>query len=483
MTMYPYLNLLPIVALSFFIKSFVHLMCVVFMLRNFFSLILSYYSCKRFSRNTNISIIFAISYTLSNVTLYYAVNGMDMGISSSLLFMPLVLFGFYDLMYYQKWVEFSLGLTAIIFCHVMIAIIVLFMTLILIGCNFFQLLKQKFIPLLKALSVTILATAIFWIPFVVFHCSNKISAPESGSLQGIGFLTSVNNTFSNQLFPPCLSVIALIGFILILFIYKSLHKIYKQMFFLAIFFLIMNSNFFPWHLLEKTSLSALQFPYILDVVPQLILCYMFALSVIYLYRNNQYKNLIMPIIIFLLICIQFEGQQNQVDINLNSPKLNTFKVYENAQKNYRVQSQKNFKFMNNDRRIMDINDYWPRNTPSNVSYNVIHQVGIHGNKLLQMHESRNGKFEYNSRREIKSLKLPFIHYNGIAYDVTLDGRRILFHHDKHSLMVVNRLPKGHHLIQIQTSNNMYDYFGMVLSFLGVVCYIFELIKRRKKVHD
>lgn len=112
MAMYPKLNLYPIVSLSFLIKSFTHLVYMTFILKTFLSLLIAYISSYSINRNRKISFLFSTSYSLSSIVLFYSFGNMDMGVSSSLIFLPLVLFGVYELMNdYTHWKELCMGIT------------------------------------------------------------------------------------------------------------------------------------------------------------------------------------------------------------------------------------------------------------------------------------------------------------------------------------------------------------------------------------
>ncbi|WP_353322779.1 hypothetical protein, partial [Apilactobacillus kunkeei] len=114
MALYPQLGMLPIAVLSLVIKSFIPLVYTVLMLRNFFALLVAYFASYSYNHNRKISFIFASGYTLAATVLFHAVISYDIGRSSSIIYLPLILFGFLNLLERNDWIELSLGMSAII---------------------------------------------------------------------------------------------------------------------------------------------------------------------------------------------------------------------------------------------------------------------------------------------------------------------------------------------------------------------------------
>lgn len=124
MSMYPKANLYPIVLLSYFFNDFTKLIPIIFVLRNLLSFLISYYSCYSYNKNRKVSFLFSISYTLTPLLLFYGVQGYDIGVSSSMIFMPLILFGFLGLLKNNDWIELTIGMSCIILCHILNSVII-----------------------------------------------------------------------------------------------------------------------------------------------------------------------------------------------------------------------------------------------------------------------------------------------------------------------------------------------------------------------
>lgn len=490
MSMYPYINLIPIVILTFFIKSFVLLMPIIFILRNFLSLMIGYYSCNHFCKNKYISFLFSLTYTLSTLVLHYAFRSMDMGVSSSEIFMPLVLFGFLELIHNNHWLEFSSGLTLIIFCHVVNTLIVFSLIFLLIIFNFKQLNKIKLILLVKSFSLTLLTTAVFWASLVFLELSNKIIPPHFVGipLSGISFDSYFYNAVSTN--AGCyMDFFALIGLLLSVLNYKKLDNYSVQMFWIAIMYIFVCSNFFPWSILNYTFIEPIiQFSYRLFVIPQMLLCFLFSKNILALSNNKHGKFIILIISSILVIFLQVVGQQKVVNKNINSPELRTFQKYERSQRKpfnrvpkYRVDNQRDFDVLVDSPKIL-YTDYWPKASIS--KFHEVEKSKATYNRILhvKVHPKGNGKFVFSAPCEIPKLQLPFLFYHGIHYQVRMDHKAVSYGNE-HSYMCVRHVPKGKHILKISNHYGLVDYISFIMSITGIVIYLTLDIRAIKLHHN
>ncbi|WKN29135.1 YfhO family protein [Apilactobacillus kunkeei] len=465
MTMYPYINLFPIIILSFIIKSFVHLVYFTFILRNFLSLIVAFLACYSFCKNKWTSFIFSISYVLSTMTLFYSFILMDMGVSSSLIFIPLALFGTFKLISDRKWVELSIGMSALIFCHVITAVMVSILVFVIIIVNWRLMINKKsLISLFKFVLTTLLLTSVFWIPFTFLYMHNRISLPNVWwQLSGTDVNTFMGFVFNNSvtlrvnvISVRYITTIAFIGIILGIICYKNMKKFDKQIFWIAIASLFLTSSLFPWNELNDTFIkSTLQFSWRIFIVTQILLCYIFAIGVIQLCKNKKQVFGMTCLIVFAVISMQISGQKEIVD--------------------YFAQNKYDIHHIIKDNQGL-YTDYFPQESLK-ISNNVSkHLATISKKKNIPVKLLGNGKFKFKLSKKINSIKMPFIIYDGVDYQVKVDGRNSKFHSDKHAQLTLGHMNKGKHTVQVIVHKSRYNYLSYVLSALGIVILLFSWIK-------
>lgn len=458
MSMYPKINLLPIVFLSFFIKSFVKLLYVIFILRNFFSLVISYFSCLKFTKSKGVSYIFSISYTLSTFTLFYCFKSMDMGVSSSLIYLPLVFFGSYELLKNNKWKELTLGISAVMFCHIITAIMSIVLVFIILCVNYKKSLKvEKIISLFKAIISTVLITAIFWIPFLIISANNSISMPyDLIPLEGINYNEFVEGVFNNGI-DQFINVFAFLGIVLSIINYKKLSIYSKQMFWISVTFLILSTKFFPWNLLRHTFLEyTFQFPYRLLVISQILFIYLFSEQIVRFMVNKNVKSIIIIVLSLFILCVQLTAQKD-IATNANNSVNNNIMNSVNSNVSYYT-------------------DYFPEDSVS-LKDNIANHWATYGNnKKVTVHLLGNGKFAFKLNKTTKSFKLPFLIYNSINYQIKVDGRNTRFYADDHSQLTLGHMNKGKHIVQVIVHKSWYDYLSYVLSVIGVMVLVFAWVR-------
>lgn len=460
MTLYPKVNIIPIVLLSFFVKSFVHLVYLTFILRNFLSLLVSYFSCYKFIYDKKISVLFSVSYTFSSLVLFYSFTTMYIGITSSLIFLPTVLFGCLGFIRDGKWIELTIGISFIICSHVINTLMSIILVLIFLIINTKKISDKHHLKLIyKATIVISLLSSFYWIPFVILNIKNKISLPIDGSvLRGLDYNTFVSSVFNNQP-TECITIVALIGVVLSIINYRTLSLFSKQMFWVSTAIILISTSFFPWNVLNSTLLREIfQRSSRLFIFPQLLLCYLFAENLILICKSNKSKLYTIIISACAIMMIQFTGQREIVD----------------AGRNNQVNSAANINTMENG--VQYYTDYFPKNSLG-WKYQIInHQVYYDDNRKSKVKLLGNGRFEFKLDEYSRTLKMPFLIYNGINYQVKLDGNNYKFYSDKHSQLTINNVNKGKHTVQVIVHKSWYDYLSYVLRSLGVVILLYSLIK-------
>ena len=478
MAMYPKINLYPIVLMSFFIKSFVTLIHVTFILRNFLGLVLTYYSCYFYTKNKNVSMVFSVVYAISLIVLGNVITGFDLGVSSSTLFLPLVLFGSLDLLTRNNWIELTIGISTIVLCHVLNTIIVLIYLFFFFVINirkFQQINTRK--SLYKFILCTTLITSFFWIPFIILFVNNKISSP-------IATLPLTGEAFNDMIITPFngaegafLSLFAVLGLVVGIIYYKKMSKYSKQLFWISIIVLIISSQLFPWSMLDHTFIkNTFQTPARLYIIPQLLLSYIFSENIYRIHFINKKRTFTTFFVIFIAVIFQVSKQEQIV--NNNKPTIGMKSDY-SKDIGFDLISKYGYKNLINSNRAGVI-DYFPKESVSlDNEIRFHHATYDNGSNYIQMKALRNGIFTFNSNKKIFNFVLPFLYYKGIDYQVKLDGKDVKGYPNKNSLMTINNIHKGKHRVQIIVHKTKAEIVSYILSLTGLLILIGSILRRHK----
>ncbi|MGQ2282049.1 hypothetical protein [Apilactobacillus kunkeei] len=468
MSMYPQFNLLPMVILTFIFKSLINLYNVSFIIIVFFDLLISYFSSLGYNKNKRISFIFSISYVVNTRLLfYYCGVAYSIGTVTSISFLPFVLFGFLSLLDKNKWVELSFGLSAILLSHVISfgASIMLVFILFIVNIHEFKD-RKKIFALFKSAITTLMLTSIFWIPFVLISIKNNLNIPRIDYIAGDSSST-IFSILDNKV-TSSITLIALIGLILCIVYYRRLNPKLRQLFWTSIAFIIISSSLFPWHIAGSTFLIHLQFPYRLNIIPQLLLCYLFAEIFYLIIREQKNSFVIIALVSLATLCLQMDAQKETVGNFSNRPE----SVGQNIGGFYTVaRSDKEFRNIINMKASST--DYYPQSSLNSVN-NIIDSVAVYdkGNKL-PVDSMGNGKFSFKISKNISKLTLPFLYYNGIDYQVKLDGNTVKGYSNKNSMMTIDNVDKGEHFVQIIVHKTKAEMISYVFFFIGLVILLSE----------
>lgn len=470
MSMYPNFSLIPFVILTFIIKSQVALYNIMFMLGSFLCFLICYFSSYTFKSNKTISFIFSVSYTLSTLILSSFFNGLSFGTLASVYFLPLVFFGFLSLLENNKWIELSLGMIGIVLSHVISSgISILFLTIMfLININKFKS-YERVISLIKAITVTVLTTSIFWLPFITLKFNNDIYIPAISDLQGTSFsilFSSIDNIVS-----AVVSLSGILGLIFSVINYKKMSGYLKQMFFVSIFFMIMTSNLFPWSILSHTFIIHLQYTMRLYVIPQTILCYLFAFNISIFMEQVKNRFLWLSSIVLSILFLQLGAQETLVNNYRNRPELTS--PY-NYNINFIVKNNKEFNNLLNSEHSS--HDYYPQSSISKMD-DIFNHVATYGNnKYLTVKPQGNGEFYFKAPQKINKLSLPFLYYNDVNYQVKLDGKTVKGYSNINSFMTIDNINKGNHHVQIIVNKSKSEIASYILSTIGLFILIIAIIR-------
>ena len=251
---YPWVTLLPFIFFGLLVKNSVIAIYIGIAFYTFLTLTFTYWTTKKFSNNNLQSFMTAIIYTFCSYRTIDIYARFALGEFIALTFLPLCVYGLYAIVLgnSKDWPFLGFGMSFVLLSHLLS--VVLYAIFLFLG---------------KAILISILSSAIFWIPFLEQETYQKISQPDKMDMVAQALLPSkvIIESLNNNLTRGDAGNTYNIGIILFLAIiigiaqYKDWNKNYKIIYLLGIVFLFVSTSLLPWNLIEKTPLSIIQFPW------------------------------------------------------------------------------------------------------------------------------------------------------------------------------------------------------------------------------
>ncbi len=259
---------------------------------NILTCVISYHCFRGIFQKSTTALVGSAAYTLSTyrlMLLYYTTRG---GMYTAYAFLPLILYGVYLIYYdnhnynYRSWLYTSLGMTALIHCHLLSAEMVflsLALLIILSARHFFQ--KGSVIAMIKAVVVSLGLNIGFLIPMLDYMGDGFYVSSDSwkkyydyiqkNGTDLSGYLNIFRDTDSYHA-PDFLLVCGILLFLLLLLFLPKQESTEKQCKFrtagiysaiLSIILCFMSTKYFPWDFIEESfeilrmPINSIQYPH------------------------------------------------------------------------------------------------------------------------------------------------------------------------------------------------------------------------------
>lgn len=509
MSLYPYINILPVAVLSLFVKSDITLVYISFDLNIFLSYIISYYGSLRFSKSKSTSILFSVFYSSSITFLAYGFYNMDLGALTSITVMPLIIFGIFNLINNNRWLELAIGMILLIFSHVLSTIIMFLFICLVLLINLKKINRAIIISLIKAITLTLMITSIVWIPAIhlLFNNIGQIYPPGMFHLTGVNLLTLIKNGVSNRI-TYNLSIFSVIGIFLPLILYKWIYikfdRNIKQMYGVAIFVILMCS-FFPWQITNYSIFKAIrvfQFTWRFYVIPECLLSYVMAFCIVSCISLKQVRAIFMLLLIFCAVAFQLYDQHQLINEAINSPSFTKTYVHDHnfiskgdpqhnipSLKNihfkyrkkpsfpfYKITNDNQLRLLTNVYTVENTPDYYMKDSLPKLNY-INNNLGVHNNQSLEIKHIGYDTFSFDNKKRLNHLYLPLIHYNHENVHVYMDNHVTQFYSNKNDLISLSNINSGTHKIYIQYKPNLFlIMIKIILLIIGLTWLILLSLK-------
>ncbi|EEI72598.1 hypothetical protein GQR93_13815 [Lentilactobacillus hilgardii] len=483
MSMYPKLPLYLFVACRLIIQQPIISYYVGIILMTFIGMVVAYFCYLSVERGKKIgAYIFAIIYMMSGLIVNYNFYMGDIGISFSLIFLPLAFTGLFHWISTGKYKMLTLGISLICLSHVLNVIFVIVTMIIFTLINIQKLSKAKIVNLLKSIGITILITSSFWLPALSFGTSTKMVKPYNALLQGINIPDYLLRSLSNNV-TYGITFFAVLGLVLGSIYYRRLPTYIRQALWVAIGYFLISSNLFPWKIFQHTGFRLIQFPWRLLIFTQLFLVFIFSYLISRLLEQSSHKQingLITAMLIIVTVALSLNTQQRHLKFELGAPEIsapldeNYGIGFKNTVAWYKITNKYEY------HHLMAFNstgDYLPQNafTVFKQIASKSHFAALHSPDGLLPTTLKSGAdqstISFQTSQITNKIELPFVIYNH-HYQIKLDSKKIPLNISKHQLLLIKNVKAGTHTVHVQYKNNAITIAVALMTVAGLIAIIY-----------
>lgn len=304
---YPWLTLYPM----YFFYSLSGDLTVSFQIYLFLltllTMLISYFIMYRIKKQHTKALIFSLIYSFAT---YRATNifvRSSVGEILAQVFLPIVFLGCYEIFTrnYKKWYILSIGMTLIVYSHLLsVAILAILILVTLVTSFFFWDFKLKrLLSLFYATILTILLSAFFLLPFLEQSSAQELKVPTGKNINGILPSSLFQEIINNNLLGYSIGLVIFLCAIYGILKSKSLLKTDQYIFYFGIVLLIMSTTLFPWKGLSNTPLTSIQFTWRLHAFSSLFIAYGISalLNIVDAYLKRSYQFILITSAILVIL--------------------------------------------------------------------------------------------------------------------------------------------------------------------------------------
>ncbi len=321
---YPWLTMYPMYILYKLTGSYVLGYKLYYVLLSVVTMLLSYWSMLKITKNKAGAYVFAIIYAFSSYRFADVFNRAALGESIALAFLPLVLLGIYKICFenYKEWRKLAAGMTLLAYSHMLSLVMataftgVLFLIAIITQDNR----GKRFVSMVKAACLSLALSAAMIVPMAEQMLKNDLFTPSGDggtmsksaySLAEIIKFTVINNPAGRGV--GAMSLAAFLMTIVLLICGIILHgrfttddKFVIWLLLIGIVMFVATADILPWHYLgDNTPLSTIQFVWRMNAYPTLAFAAAFSILLSKAMSSDR-KNVI---ILITIVTLAFAGVQ------------------------------------------------------------------------------------------------------------------------------------------------------------------------------
>lgn len=437
----------------------------------------TYYCTYKMSKKVTSSSFMTILYVFSLYRAFDVYQRAALGESLAFIFLPVILYGIYEILYGQKkkWYILTIGFTGIIYTHVLSSVLAFCMLLLFLLLSINRL-QTKIIYFVVAGGVTILLSSFFIFPMVeqmasnTFYLNTYTLATPSDTMYSLGTLWR-SITLNNK--GSAIIGLGYVPFLPLIYRFNIKKKntiisFADKCLLIAMIFLLMTTNYFPWK--HFHMLDVIQFTFRLFALVTLLMA--FSCSVYIAYAVKKKYHLIGLLVILLSLSI------------------NNASTIAQYYKDFRIHDKNQFRGEQTFKDSYDIgagSEYLPSVTKIDVLKSRKKdevKTRNHTTKLSRIAKEGNELYINFDAKNKDTLELPMIYYKG--YEVKINNEIVPVKMSNNGLIEVPIQGKGKIEISYPgTGIQKFSFYTSITTFIILMIFILlrSIIKNKKKKHS
>lgn len=447
--------------------------------------IVAYWIGNKFWKNKNKALAFSVLYTFSAYTFDIFFGSFSLAQASAMAFLPCVAYGTYSIFFTDKkdWLILSLGMSGTIYCHLVSTLIYssLIVSIIVIAFLFKKININNLVTFGYSVITTLFITSFFWLNFLTIYLKNhSINTPVSSNISGYSV-----SEFTEALLNSILGLVITICFIIVLLNWEKLDLRAKMIGILSLVYIFISidiSNVF-WHFFNKTPIKHIQGVIRFRVLITFLILVCIISASNYIFKNQTQQLLVIASLIcitWLSNCYAFINNRNQ-----NNTVSNYYVLHQSTPfGNYRINNNKDFEETTEGTYGGVGNlDYWPSTSLKNSNSLIKGEILLnHKEQIIPTKPIYNGVIFHLKTSTNEIVKLPFFIYNGLHYNVLVNGNDVKEARINDGCLKV-KVNKGNNVIKVQTRfTNLQKIFACI-SIISFILLLIILVINGKRLRE
>ncbi len=266
---YPFITFYPVALIRFILgfSPITSYYAFVFLLQ-IATLLLCYFIGRKMWTSRLAAFAFAVMYGFSSYRLLDVFSRAAVGEMIALTFFPLAIYGMYAIIKGNKlgWLPLALGMTLLVYSHLLSVVFVAVILLILFLCYLPQFLEDrgKLFQLIYAILATIILAAITIFPLLEQMRGTKLTTGFKPILEefkipfGEDLLTSLTNQMNAG--DVNVGLFVILAMVLGLIFWRKISKFSRVLLMTAVV-LFLTEGLLDWNLVQNTPIAGIQFPW------------------------------------------------------------------------------------------------------------------------------------------------------------------------------------------------------------------------------
>ncbi|KRL02149.1 hypothetical protein [Liquorilactobacillus capillatus] len=490
---YPTVFLYPWALLRFYFNP-VSAFYIWYGLITFATYLISYFCMLSFSKSKIRSIVFAFIYVLAAYRLY--LGNFVFGEFIAVTFLPLVFLGFYELFFRngKKWYIFSVGMSLLIYSHVLSVVMTIEVLIICVLTGLFlghNLLRKRFFYILMSASLIFLMIMPVVIPFITDFINHNVTSAKPGVNVTIDGFTLFQSSISNVAKNSSIGLLLLATLFLGWYWVKN-KPIGLFSYILGVFLTIISTSVFPWGSFRESPLAVIQLPWRYLSYANLFLAIVASDGIYQIYQTKVFRRLrkgapiifilgVATISMFSYFSATADSSQLVSKFNQNTYLKPAAVTLQNIPQPAQLDKD-NYKYQFSYLAIYGETDYYPEKAQKSSGSIINNLMMVNGRAQKVAPISSPNALTY----KVKLVKHAVVDVPAVAYARTyvyVNSKRYTFNISKRGTVQIN-LPKGNHTITVGYNQSKLYYCSVVLAGLSWITLVtFLVIKNTTRLLD